>query len=151
MFGSVLLVPAATPANTWILKGADVAITALRTSDGSTWTIWVDGVKHVLTKVLGTDAEFWRIKSSDDVFANNITYTYDSFGKITKVEYGGTNTANAIAKIEFDYVDDALKTAYGAGSRHSAYANNYGVVEILDKRLDKVRVSANYGYGYTEV
>jgi len=46
-----------------LAKGADVAITALRTSDGSTWTIWVDGVKHVLTKVLGTDAEFWRIKS----------------------------------------------------------------------------------------
>ena len=66
LFGSGLLVPAATPANTWILKGADVAITALRASDGSTWTIWVDGVKHVLTKVLGTGAEFWRIKSSDD-------------------------------------------------------------------------------------
>ncbi|MGB7840395.1 MAG: hypothetical protein WBL40_20035, partial [Terrimicrobiaceae bacterium] len=151
LFGSGLLVPAATPANTWILKGADVAITALRASDGSTWTIWVDGVKHVLTKVLGTGAEFWRIKSSDDVFENNITYTYDSAGKITKVEYGGTNAANAIAKIEFDYVDDALKAAYGAGSRHSAYANNHGVVEILDKRLDKVRVSANSGSGYTEV
>ena len=123
----------------------------LRASDGSNWTIWVDGVKHYLTKVLGTGAEFWRIKSSDDVFANNVTYTYDTSGRITKVEYGGTTAATAIAKVEFDYVDDALKAGYGPGTKHSAYSNNYGVLEILDKRLDKVRVSANPGTKYAEV
>jgi len=150
-FGSGLLVPAANPANTWILKGAGVAITAFRASDSSTWTIWTGGVKHILTKVLGTGAEYWRIKSSDDVFTNSVTYTYDTSGRLTKVEYGGTTAATAIAKVELDYVDDALKTTYGAGSKHSAYSKQYGVLEYLDQRLDKVRISANPGSGYAEI
>ena len=101
------------------------------------WKIYADGKAITLEDVGHQDS--YRVILIEDQFGNHIDYHYDSVGRITSIEYGGSASIGHHVKVEFSYEN--------ATGSQILYVD--GKSSVYNKILDKITIKTNTGGGYT--